>query len=370
MKPLKIALLAQISLVLMSATQQTFANGDIEDATSTIAIQSLDSTESANEFESQARALGLQTLSAVLSRKGFQNPEVSKQFNRRLEIAQEAWIDFKNLKTLNSPSESILASSIVNFLKLENEAEWNVDQKRAFFEFRMRLSQVQPIMHSFHQTLAAISFGHFIQTNDSFAKKVPIELTEHVSQLMTRWISFSDLPTNIEVIFVDGHPYSRSRGKFPVITHPRVATEVRLTAISNHHWPVTIIIHEMKEDLNLNERLKGTRALLTTHELCATPSPFDSKRHLLYAIDRENCRKRLLSAEPLTNDDKLNLKFGLRAEDPDPFRDREPLAPVARIKPWIWAAIGGIALSAILIANTVPSRSPSSSAQPVHRSGW
>lgn len=371
MRTTKIILLTQIALILMSGSQQAFAKEDEKDnATIKIAIQSVVSEESTNEFESQARALGLQTLSEFLSQNGFQDPELSKKFSRGLELAQEAWIDFKNLNPLNSSSTSALSSSIENFLKLEKEAEWTVDQKRAFLEFRMRLSQVQPMMRSMHQTLSAISFGHFIQTNAPLAKQVPIELTEPISHLITRWISFSDLPSEIELVFVDGHPYSRSQGKFPIIGHPQVATEVRLTAVSNRHWPVTTILRDLKEDLNLKDRIKGTRALLPSHESCMTSSPFDSKRQLLFAIDRETCRQRLIRAEPLTNDENMNLKFGLRPEDPDPFRDREPITPVPRIKPWVWATLGGIALSAILIANNAQSRSENSPTQPVHRSGW
>lgn len=371
MKTLRIILLAQISLILMSGAQQAFANDDENDnATVKIAIQSVDSGETTNEFESQARALGIQPLSEFLSQNGIQNPEIPKQFGRSLELAQEAWIDFKNLNPLKPPSESTLSYSIENFLKLEKEAEWTVDQKRAFFEFRLRLSQVQPMMRALHRNLAAISFGHFIQTNDPLTKQVPIELTEPISHLITRWISFSDLPADVEVLFVDGHPYNRSQGKFPVIAHPQVATEVRLTAVSNRHWPVTIILRDLKGDLKLKERLKGTRGLLTNHESCVTPSPFDSKRQHLFAIDREACRQRLISAEPLTNDENMNLKFGLRPEDPDPFRDRAPLTPVPRIKPWVWAAVGGIALSALLIAKNAQSRSDGSSTLPVHRSGW
>lgn len=336
-----------------------------------LAIQSQPAPESRSELVTQARAIGLQTLSEAIGQNGSASLSLISEFESQIISAQEEWIQFQT-----ASNSEISTKAVERFLALETLATWSQERRIAFYEFHQRLARMRPEKRTTHMIKAAVFLAHSKISDPSQSTVTPIELAEIESRLTVRWISFSEVPLEFSGLFVDGHWYERSRARFPLIFDPSssgASKEVRLVAISNSHWPVTLSLAPVEKDLGLQSRLKADQALIASSAGCVASAPFSARLGRMVAIDKEECRESMvnggLQEEPMKDSQTLGKKFGLEQIDSDPFRDRSPIRPVPKIKPWVWATLGGVALTALLIANQ-RSRQDSAALQPVHRTGW
>ena len=336
-----------------------------------VAIQSRPSPYDTTELSSLAQAMGMMTLSEAVGHNGTASRDLMATFESRLIRAQEEWIQFQSLSNSNRSTAAIEA-----FLQLESESIWNDEARLAFYEFHQRLARMRPERRQTHLIKAAISLNHFKYSKNSLAPSVPVELAEMESRITVRWVSFSEVPNEIAGLFVDGHWYDRSQGRFPLIYEAAGgdSLEVRLTGISNSHWPIENSVRPLTKDLELSTRLKVSRPLMTDSSACIASFNFTSRVGRLIAVDKEECRATLLQgglnegtqSEATT----LGKKFGVQQIDPDPFRDQKPLEPLPKIKPWMWATLGGIALTALIISHNRGRQGETAAVQPVHRAGW
>lgn len=334
-----------------------------------IAIQSRSASNDSMEFASQAQALGLETLAEALGRRGVASSETVAEMESRLVRAQEEWIHFQS-----TPLTNFSTTAIERFLALEFETTWDEESRMAYYEFHQRLARMRPERRETHLRLSTIFLAHLRLAARNQEVATPIEMAEAESRLAVRWVSFSEVPMEMAGLFVDGHWYDRTQGRFPLI-YDKAATEgVRLVGVSNSHLPITVTVSPTAKNLELASRLKPSQPLTADVPSCFATAPFSSRLGRLVVIDNVDCRTSILQGnlrdETVPAPLHLGKKFGLQQIDSDPFRDQKPLKPVAQIKPWVWAALGGVALTALLISNNRNRQQDSAAVQPVHRTGW
>jgi hypothetical protein len=202
-------------ILFTNFTSEVEASNDNVIDSSRIAIQDSELTTSPFDFKAQAKALGMQTFSEKTAIEGTRTTELDNQFDDRMAKAQEAWIQLTKPDSITAEAVSKFGEDIEKFVQLETEVEWSVPHKIAFLEFRKRLSQIKPAFFSQQQKLAAISYFHLMQKKQISAHSIPVELSEAIQDLSLRMVSFSELPPEVDVVFVDGHSYSRSELQFP-----------------------------------------------------------------------------------------------------------------------------------------------------------
>jgi hypothetical protein len=138
-----------------------------------------------------------------------------------------------------------------------------------------------------------------------------------------------------------------------------------MTFVSNLFEPKTLLISSAQDFEDLGHR----ESWIKPRTPCLVDfSAYSSKQIQTAVLGDEKCEG--LIGPLATKAQDLGLRqirdFGSGTVPRDPFRTTTPIDQPPTVRPWFWAAIGGVALVAIAIS----ARGKETQTQPTTNSGW
>lgn len=335
------------------------------------------------EFQARAISFGAVPIATHLADRNLQPPETRQALHARLVSAQLEWIELQSLKDQGAGPESGIRSgtAIDALLALEYEDDWNDEAQNIFLEFLIRKAtllqqknskpegQYYSLLHRIAQHIkqrqSANATSEAQQTAVFFEAKKLAETLTPTSQ------TFENLPSDVQGVLVNGVWYPRSQDLF-VIYFPQsnkaVAIEkskVRLTFVSNLYQPKTLILERPQDFYDLGFR----RSWVRSDSPCSVDhAKFLSTDAAPVVLGEGACEAAIgMVGTHLSNTGlKQIVDFGHGSVPRDPFQSVPPLPPPPSVRPWVWAALGSVAVLAIVIS----ARTKEPHVQPTTSSGW
>jgi hypothetical protein len=357
-----------VTALIVSIASASDKNGDLAEE---ITPAFRHPTVSETEFQARAQSFGIVPAAAFLAKRISERQEIDGAIREKTIAAQLEWLDSEPPRTPSS------VGAIDALLGMEDQGDWNEEIQNIFFEFLVRKASlnrrlnkdaanaIDPLIYRIAQHLKRHSKSTGEQSD-------VIREAQKIADTMTPTaFKFTDFPEDIVGVFVNGKLYSKSQRHFEIYFANGILetelprTKVRLTFVSNLFQPKTFFISTPR---NLND-LGHRQTWINPRTPCSVDFSAYSSKHLQTAvIGDEICEQMigLAAVKPQDLGQKQISDFG-RGEVPrDPFQSTAPLEQPPTVRPWLWAAIGGIALTALVIS----SRSKETQVQPTITTGW
>jgi hypothetical protein len=329
---------------------------------------------SEKEFEARAQSFGVLPVSTFLQKRIFEHQELESDIRAKTIAAQIEWLD---AKSSNGPSS---AGAIDALLELEDKGDWSEEIQTIFFEFLVRKatlnrqlqknwsSNVDPLVLRIARHLKRRSVA---SPRDEQSDMILLEAKKLADTMSLTIHKFTSLPEDVTGVFVNGKWHPKSQKHFEtfydnVSAELRIPTpKVRMTFVSNLFEPKTLLISSAQDFEDLGHR----ESWIKPRTPCLVDfSAYSSKQIQTAVLGDEKCEG--LIGPLATKAQDLGLRqirdFGSGTVPRDPFRTTTPIDQPPTVRPWFWAAIGGVALVAIAIS----ARGKETQTQPTTNSGW
>jgi hypothetical protein len=328
------------------------------------------------EFLARSISFGATPIATLLVERRPLRPEPQRELQVKLVSAQLEWIELQSAKNRSTDRGAIDA-----LLDLEHTEDWNEETQNIFLEFLVRkatlLRQERPEprqqLDQLHFKIARHIKQRSSDTVSPETQRTAVfhEARELADSMMPSHQSFDSLPDDVVGVLVDGAWYPKSQGHFAMYVSPDVMHEahdrnkVRLTFISNLYQPKTLMIAKAQQINDLGPRQTWVRS--------TNPCSVDSSHYLpisapVAVVGNDSCEA--LIGLGATNAPVASLKqisdFGRGNIPQDPFRSTAPIEQPPVVRPWVWAAIGSVAIMALVIS----ARTQETQIQPTVSSGW
>lgn len=342
------------------------------------------------EFLARSISFGVTPIATLLGEQRLPRPELQQELQSKLVSAQLEWIDLQASKKPNSEGATIGAEirtigagrgAIDALLDLEHKEDWNEDAQNIFLEFLVRkatlLRQDRPEPKQQLDQLYFQIARHTKQRSiDSVAPETQrsgvFQEARKLADLLTPSIQrFENLPDDVVGVIVNGVWHPKSQGHFAFYISPNTSNQdhdrnkVRVTFISNLYQPKTLMIAQSQQVHDLGHRQAWVRSM----DSCSVDSShYLSVASPLAVVGNDSCES--LIGPDGTTASNASLKqisdFGRGNIPRDPFHSTPPIEQPPTIRPWVWAAIGSVAVVALVIS----ARTKDTQMQPTMSSGW
>ncbi len=331
---------------------------------------------SEREFEARALAMGLTPIGQLIARRKLEDQSKQNQFREKLELAQLEWL--KVATVTPGTSKEAVTSAIDSLLNLELQHDWNDEAHVAFFEFLLRKATLLNRQSGTASSDILFRIARHIKQRtitsmDPMMKNSSVlnDAENFAEKLQPMHFSFSDVPEDIIGVFINGFWVPRTIEGFPYYVVPNSSPNVdhqnqRITAVSNLYRPKTFFFSQSAENLDY-----GGRQLWANdpHDQCAIDiTPYGNNRQKNQVLGPDECERTigLLATKGTIGGTRRINDFGSGRITNDPFQSVPPIEPLPKVQPWIWAAIGGVALTALIVS----AQSKPTNAQPTTSNGW
>lgn len=376
--------LIAISTLFLSIAPASGQTGDLsEDFTPAFRHPSI----SEIEFQARAQSFGVVPVATFLAKRISDSQEMESAIRAKTVAAQIEWLDSQG--STAPPS----VGAIDALLEIEDRGDWTEEIQNVFFEFLVRKANLNrrlqknttektdPLIFRIAQHLKRRSQTMTESAMESMtgpaanareqSDMILFEARKIAETMTPKIYKFADLPEDVSGVFVNGKWQPKSQRYFEIYFPPvsmaedLPAAKIRLSFVSNLFQPKTLLISSSRNFQDLGPR----QVWINPRTPCTVDfSAYHSKPVKIAVIGDETCEEMIGVALPRIQN--LGLKqisnFGRSAVPLDPFRSTAPIDQPPIVRPWMWAAIGGVAVLAIAIS----ARSRETQVQPTTNSGW